>query len=253
MFAQKRRDSIVDLVNHHGQARVKALSDEFEVTEDCIRKDLAILEQQGLVSRLYGGAIKTRTNPHELNVAQRQDKNIEVKQRIAAKALSLISEGDTVFLDISTSNAELARLIAASNLKITVVTNMVAVLLQFCVPCPATLVFIGGSLSPGMDGFIGAETIAGIRRFRFDTAFMGVVGVDLYRNRVETYLLDDGLTKEAAMNSSKKKYLLMEPQKFSNEAPFKFAELEEFTGIVTGDPVPEAMMDALKKYGVEVV
>jgi DeoR family glycerol-3-phosphate regulon repressor len=186
-------------------------------------------------------------------VALRQDKNTEVKQRIAAKALSLINEGDTVFLDISTTNAELARLIVASNLKITVVTNMVAVMIQFCVSCPATLVFIGGSLSPVMDGFIGAETIAGIRRFRFDTAFMGVVGVDLYRNRVETYLLDDGLTKEAAMDSSKKKYLLMDPQKFSNEAPVKFAELEEFAGLITSDPLPEAMTDTLKKHGVEVI
>ncbi|MDR2053253.1 MAG: DeoR family transcriptional regulator, partial [Treponema sp.] len=57
MFAQERRNSIVEMVNRSGQVRVKDLSERFNVTEDCIRKDLAILEEKGLVSRLYGGAV----------------------------------------------------------------------------------------------------------------------------------------------------------------------------------------------------
>ncbi|MDR2485093.1 MAG: DeoR/GlpR family DNA-binding transcription regulator [Treponema sp.] len=176
MFAQERRDSIVEMINRNGQVRVKNLSERFSVTEDCIRKDLGMLEREGRLSRLYGGAVKVRINPQEFNAAQRFDKNGEIKQTIAAKSLPLIHEGDTVFLDISTSNARLSRLIAESQVKVTVVTNMTAVMLNLSVSCRADLIFIGGSFSPGRDGFIGAAAIAGIEPFRFDTAFMGVAG-----------------------------------------------------------------------------
>ncbi|MDR1389984.1 MAG: DeoR/GlpR family DNA-binding transcription regulator [Treponema sp.] len=253
MFAEKRRENIVELVNNRGQVRVKDLSVQFSVTEDCIRKDLAILEQQGLLSRLYGGALKRRTNPHEFTVAQRLDRNTLLKQKIAARAFSLIHEGDTVFLDISTANVELAALLALSPLHVTVVTNMVEVMLKLGVPCETDMVFIGGSFGPGRDGFIGAAAIAAIEQYRFDTAFMGVAGVDLYRNRAETYLAVDGLTKQAAMKASEKKYLLVEARKFSNEAPFKYAGLEDFSGIVTAEKLDAEIKKALKRYPLEIV
>ncbi|MDR2741294.1 MAG: DeoR/GlpR family DNA-binding transcription regulator [Treponema sp.] len=252
-FAQDRRNNIVEMVNRNGQVRVKDLSEKFKVTEDCIRKDLAILEGDGLLSRLYGGAVKIRVNPHEFNVSQRLDKNTEIKQKIALKAFSLIHEGDTVFLDISTSNAQLSRLIAESNLKITVVTNMVEVMLNLSVPCPASLILVGGSFSPGKDGFIGAAAISVIEPFRFDLAFMGVVGVDLYGNRVETYLVDDGLTKEAVMQASRKKYMLLETQKFNNTAPYKYARIDDFTGMITEEPLPDSINKALEQYKLEVI
>jgi DeoR family glycerol-3-phosphate regulon repressor len=241
------------MVNTRGQVRVKDLSGRFKVTEDCIRKDLALLEQEGRLSRAYGGAVKNRVNPHEFNVAQRLEKNPAARREIAAKALALIKEGDTVFLDISTANAELARLIAASSLKLTVVTNMAAVMQGLAVPCGAELVFIGGAFSPGRDGFIGAAAIAAIGTFRFDIAFMGVVGVDLYRNRVETYLADDGLTKQAALEASREKYMLLETRKFGAEAPFKYARIEDFTGIITEGPLPKDIAKALKGYTIKIL
>jgi DeoR family glycerol-3-phosphate regulon repressor len=56
MFVQERRNGIVEMVNRNGRIRVKNLSEQFNATEDCIRKDLAVLEDEGLLSRVYGGA-----------------------------------------------------------------------------------------------------------------------------------------------------------------------------------------------------
>ena len=250
MFAQKRREIITHLVKIEGQVMVKELSGRFNVTEDCIRKDLALLEREGVLSRLYGGAVKSRTNPHEADVIQRLGKNPEIKKNIAAAALGLIKKGDTVFIDVSTTGAELARLIATSDLEVTVVSNMVNVMLALSSPCKAEFFFIGGSFSPGRDSFFGAAAIASIRQFRFDSAFMGTAGVDLYRNRIETYLADDGLTKQAVLGSAKNKFLLLEARKLSNEAPFRYAGLDDFTGIITAEKLNEKTLEALTKYRV---
>jgi DeoR family glycerol-3-phosphate regulon repressor len=95
--------------------------------------------------------------------------------------------------------------------------------------------------------------ITAIEPFRFDLAFMGVVGVDLYGNRVETYIVDDGLTKEAIMRASRKKYMLLETGKFSNTAPYKYACISDFTGIITEGPLPDGIDKALEQYTLEVI
>ena len=69
MFAEERQEQIVRLVEQKGSVRVKELSEQFQVTEDCIRKDLTLLEKRGLLKKSYGGAIKRRVNTHDLHVS----------------------------------------------------------------------------------------------------------------------------------------------------------------------------------------
>ena len=65
MFVQERQEKILTLLRQDGKVLVKELSGRFSVTEDCIRKDLASLEKQGLLKRAYGGAVAPRVNTHE--------------------------------------------------------------------------------------------------------------------------------------------------------------------------------------------
>ncbi len=99
--------------------------------------------------------MRKRVNLHDLNVSQRKDRNTQAKQMIASKAMKLIKDDDMVFLDISTANLELARLIVKSTLNIIVVTNMVDIMLEFMVPTVSRLIMLGGSFSSGRDGFTG--------------------------------------------------------------------------------------------------
>ena len=116
--------------------------------------------------------MRKRVNLHDLNVSQRKDRNTQAKQMIASKAMKLIKDDDMVFLDISTANLELARLIVKSTLNIIVVTNMVDIMLEFMVPTVSRLIMLGGSFSSGRDGFTGSLTDRQLEDFRFDLAFM---------------------------------------------------------------------------------
>ena len=149
MLAKERQNRIVELVNENGSVLVKELSEQFEVTEDSIRKDLSLLEKKGLLKKTYGGAMRNRVNTHERYVSQRKGKNIKEKQDIARKAFELIEEGDVIFLDISTINIELIKLIVEANLNITVVTNMIDIMLNFTAESEVNLLFVGGKLNRG--------------------------------------------------------------------------------------------------------
>lgn len=252
MLARERQSKIVEMVNKEGSVLVKELSELFDVTEDSIRKDLSLLEKKGLLKKTYGGAVKNRVNTHELYVSQRKGKNIKEKQRVAKHAFELLEEGDVIFLDISTNNIELIKLIIEADLKITVVTNMIDVMLSFVPPSDTNFIFIGGKLNRGRDGFIGAYTNKQIEEFNFDKAFMGTVGVDVDNNRVYTYATDDALTKKVIMDASDKSYMMLEKRKFTREGNYRYANISDFIGIVLDEEPEDKFKDKLEEYNVEL-
>ena len=236
MFAEERHEQIVALVNRNGSVRVKELSELFQITEDSIRKDLTILERKGLLKKTYGGAMRKRVNLHDLNVSQRKDRNTQAKQMIASKAMKLIKDDDMVFLDISTA---------------IVVTNMVDIMLEFMVPTVSRLIMLGGSFSSGRDGFTGSLTDRQLEDFRFDLAFMGAVGVDVFGNSVSTYMVEDGITKRAALNRSKAAYMMLETRKFNADGTYKYAGLDNFSGAILESAPPSDIEEKLIEYNFE--
>lgn len=128
MFTEERQSAIENCLRENGKVKVKELSEMFQVTEDCIRKDLKILENAGKLKRTYGGAILSQDYPLKRDVVDRRQFNLDKKRTIAAKAFKLIKNNETIFLDISTTNIELAKLLATSNMRVVVVSNMIDIL-----------------------------------------------------------------------------------------------------------------------------
>lgn len=253
MFVKDRQEYIVKLVNKEGSARVKELSQKFEVTEDCIRKDLATLEKQGKLKRAYGGAVTIRKNVHKLRIKDRQDGPNDERKEIALKAVDLIHEGDLVFLDISTTSMEIASEIINKQLNVTVLTNMIDVLNVLSDAENVTLIFLGGTLNSERDGFSSTMTIQLVSSFKIDIAFMGVAGVNPYDGSLSIYTMDDGYMKERVLSVSKATYLLCEANKFEEDGNFNYATLNDVSGIISGKPLSEDLKKTLAEYELKLI
>ncbi|RSK25880.1 DeoR/GlpR transcriptional regulator [Bacillus sp. HMF5848] len=253
MLAEERHQKIIEKLHSDGSVKVKELSALFKVTEDCIRKDLAQLEKSDLLKRTYGGAVPLRQNTHSFEVVKRKASNVEAKKKIAAKAIELINAGDTIFLDISTSNIELAKEILNSGKRVTVVTNMIEIIQVFTCQSNVKLVSVGGSLNEFCDGFIGSLCIQTITQYKFDIAFVGAVGIDVFENSVFTYDAEDGLTKKAILKSSRKTYLVSEVVKFNHDGNYKYASIDEFKGIITDEKVNDKVKRSLYQSNVNLI
>ncbi len=253
MFAKQRQQQIVEEVNGNGSVKVKELAIKFKVTEDSIRKDLTILEKRGLLKKTYGGAMTVRTLTHNFGVDTRRNRNSSEKKEIARKSVELINEGDTIFLDISTIAIEIANLLVEKQLKITVVTNMLDVLNVVSKSSVMEIIFIGGSLNRTRDGFIGGHAIAQINTFRFDTCFLGSVGVDLDSDIVYTYKVDDGLTKSAILHASKQSYIVLEKEKFTHDGTYKYCALADCSGIITSNNLDNITRSKINDIGIKIV
>ena len=165
--------------------------------------------------------------------------------------MELIKDGDMIFLDISTANLEFAKLLAKSLLNITVVTNMIDIMLELTAATTVKLIFLGGTFSRGHDGFVGSVTISQVSNYRFDLAFIGIVGIDLFDNSVATYMVEDGLTKHAVLENSKRSYMMLETRKFNMDGTYKYAKIDDFTGAIMEAVPPEDLMEKAKEYGIE--
>ena len=253
MFVEERQREILEFLHQNGKVLVKDLSERYQVTPDLIRKDLAKLEKEGLLKRTYGGAIPLIQNSVPQPADDSHENNTEVKQRIAEKAESLIRNGDTVFLDLSSINVEIARQLVRKNRNVTIVTNMINVLEEIPGESRVKLIFIGGKMNKLREGFTGAATIEWMSRFQFDLSFIGVVGIDLVRNSATTYEIDDALTKTGAIKISNKSYIVAESSKFNSTGNCRSASLNSFSGIITDVGLDPEIVEKLTQIGLQVL
>lgn len=251
MFAKERQDAIAALVKAEGRVTVTSLAQRFDVTEDCIRKDLKLLDSEGLLKRVYGGAIGTIIAP-ERDVSKRLNTHVAEKKIIAEKAYEYISSGDLVFLDISTTNIALAELIATGNKRLTVVSNMIDVLRILARNPMVTAICTGGNVNLEFDGFLGATALAMVEPIRFDKAFIGALSVDLENDAVTTFDVDDGLLKKRVVTNASHSYLVADARKLSTDGNYVYARMEDFDAFITNKPTP-ALRKQVEALGTKLV
>lgn len=238
MFTEERLESIIQLLHANGRVKVKELSEKFNVKEDCIRKDLKVLENAGRLKRTYGGAICSRDYPLQRDVIDRKMVHVEEKAIIAEKAARLIKENETIFLDISTTNIKLAGLLVESGKRMTVVSNMLDILQILAQGSAITAIGTGGTIHRTVNGFMGIATAEVIKQYSFDRAFIGSCGIDVVDSSITTFGVEDGLTKKAAILSSRHKYIVMDHEKFYYNDSYKFAHFDDVDAMIT-DMAPD--------------
>jgi DeoR family glycerol-3-phosphate regulon repressor len=254
MFTEERLDEILNILNIEGKVKVKELSQRFNVTEDCIRKDLNQLEHKGSLKRTYGGAIQVRQSSPIYDISEREKIDISTKNVIAKKALGLIQDRETIFLDISTINILIAKALLTSQKRVTVVTNMLEIANVLSKSNNnITVVVAAGVLNKTLNGFIGATANEFIKKYKFDKSFIGSCGIDAFDRSITTFEIEDGITKATIIQSSKETFLVMENKKFNVDGNYKFAIIDDINAIITDEKPSEQIMEILINNEIELI
>jgi DeoR family glycerol-3-phosphate regulon repressor len=254
MFTEERLDEILNILNIEGKVKVKELSQRFNVTEDCIRKDLNQLEYKGSLKRTYGGAIQVRQSSPIYDISEREKTDISTKNVIAKKALELIQDRETIFLDISTINILIAKALLTSQKRVTVVTNMLEIANVLSKSNNnITVVVAAGVLNKTLNGFIGATANEFIKKYKFDKSFIGSCGIDAFDKSITTFEIEDGITKATIIQSSKETFLVMENKKFNVDGNYKFAIIDDINAIITDEKPSEQIMEILINNEIELI
>ena len=252
--ARDRRTQIVQIVSSDGWAGVGDLVRRFGVSEPSIRRDLELLEMEGLVKRVHGGALSSSYNVQGDIYGQRAAEHLEEKRRIAQEAVALIKPQDSLLLDSGSTVTEVARRIASDlpvNQTIRVVTSSLPAAQALTHRPDIELVVIGGVYAHKYRTMIGPLAVAAMQGLHVDKVFLGAGGLSL-----ESGLTADSLQEIEGLHAlslaADKVVVVADSSKVERRGMAVVMPLEDIDVLVTDSAAPPHFVDALQKLGVEV-
>ncbi len=253
MNASDRLNDILKSLNKYGSVSVKELAINYRVTEDLIRKDLKKLESQGLLDRVYGGAQRIKNKFEASSLHYRMQVNTQEKTAIARKAVSLIKNGEYIYLDTSSTSAHIAQILAQSNLEITVLTDMVEVIQTLANVDDITLIAIGGQYNPYTGGFLGQESVRQISQYTVDKAFISCRSVSLEDGYLIEGFIDIGNTKRAILEIARTRIVATQALKYRSSGVYRFYKVADIDMVIVDKPLEDAQVHQLKELEVTVL
>ena len=253
MFAEERYNRIAALVMSEGRVTVAQLASRFNITKETVRRDLALLEKDGLLRRVHGGAVPAASaSTTELSLTSREGRNQAEKARIAKAALTMVPTEGSIVLDGGTTTSSLAALLAqeAGN-QLLVITHSVPVA-STLIGSSLQLEFIGGRVRGLTSACVGSGTVARYSGFRPDVVFIGTNGVHPEFG-LSTPDPEEASVKAAIVRSARRVVVQADASKLNTETLVSFAELGDIDALVTDAQPDTGFTRALAEADVELV
>jgi DeoR/GlpR family transcriptional regulator of sugar metabolism len=245
-----RQEQMRAYIEQKNIVTIKELQQLFpDVTLMTIHRDLDALERCGAVVKFRGGAKSVRlTGDPEFNV--RMQENNMGKSAIARKALQLIQPHTSIFLDASTTNLALAKILPDINLNI--ITTGPSIALELCRLHNPVVTLCCGTINRKNLALSGQNTLQMLENINIDLAFIGVSGCSADAG-LTCGTEGDMLVKRMVIQKARTSVAMCGQEKFSCLMPYTFAQLEDVDYMICDGEVPETVAEAIKQAGVKVL
>ncbi|RNA70455.1 DeoR/GlpR family DNA-binding transcription regulator [Alteribacter keqinensis] len=242
MLTFERHEEILARLQEVKVVKLAELVEATGASESTIRRDLTDLEQQKKIKRVHGGASLVTRRKDEPSLLEKSTKYSEEKRRIAKEAASLVSDGDTIYIDAgSTTQAMIPHLRGKDIVAITNGLNIITDL----VDANIKTYVLGGYVKSGTRAFVGSGAFQSIQSYQFDLAFLGINGVDKHTG-YSTPDPEEALIKQQAIARAASTYILADHTKMGDVTFAKVADLKE-ASLITSDKADEMIVEQLKE------
>lgn len=249
MKKKERQKKLLDEVSINRKVSSSYLSEKLQVSEDTIRRDIKELDDQGLLTKVHGGAISTIQKLYHYN--EDVIYNRENKVRIALKAIPLIEDGMVIIMSGGTTNLMLAKLLP-NTLKATIYTYSLPIAMQLTEHPHIETIFIGGKIHRNSMVTIGIDVIQYLSKLRVDIAFIGVSALSIKQG-----ITDEGyevsLIKKAMIQASERVVYLATYNKLDVTLNYDVCSFNEIDTVVTDYDLENPMLKSYKNAGLHLV
>lgn len=228
-----------DLIEHHliknGKVSVNELSESFGVSKETIRRRLNDLEAQGIAKRVHGGAVLAEQVGGQQIYKSRSVENFSSKQKIGEAAARMVNDGDTIFLDSSTTCLCLARHLADK--RVTIITNSVQILFEVMKLPNLRVISTGGIVRPKEMDFYGEYAERGLDTLCAQKTFFSATGFDLTTGATSSLEVEARLQR-AMIKNTETSIFLCDHSKFGKVGYNRVAGIDEISYLITDMPLP---------------
>lgn len=247
MLKEERHQIILALLDEKKIVKISDLTRVIDVTEMTIRRDLKVLEQHNLLTRIHGGAKLSEENdvlPIELSHIEKKQMNLKEKQEIAALAAAEINDGEVIFLGAGTTLELVYSFLTVKHA--TILTNSIFVFNKFQFDPRFELLLIGGYYRPLTGAFYGSMTNNMLRDIHVDKAFIGVNAI--HQNSLYNANADEGIIERLVLENASKTFILADHSKFNQKAFYHFYDLTLADVLLTDSQFSEQFLTDYTDY-----
>jgi DeoR family transcriptional regulator of aga operon len=256
-----RREQIHRLIDERGFVRVSELREAFGVSGVTARSDLDALEADGTVQRVHGGAVVVQRRDHaerpplESSFEQALAASVVPKQQIGALAAGLVSNGQSIILDVGTTTLAIARaLLARSDLTdVVIITNGLSIALELEPAIPRfTVIVTGGSLRPRQHSLVEPLAATVLSQVHADLAFIGCNGVHAEAGVTNINLPEAGI-KKLMLAAATRSIVVADVSKLGQVHLGQVGSLRSFHTLITDASAATAALAPLREAGLAVL
>lgn len=256
MYSEERRRKIASLTAVEGRVNATELAKKFGVTAETIRRDLAVLDREGIVHRVHGGAVANQvfqTTEYSLDTRSRSASG--AKLAIATAALQFLPDvNGGMFMDAGTTTAALAELLGTqpNSKQWSIVTNSLSIALTLANSGLDEIQLLGGSVRGITQAVVGDTALRTLALMRADVAFIGTNALTLDHG-LSTADSHEAAIKSAMITNAHKVVVLCDSTKMGTDYLVSFGAVEDIDVLITDANAPESFVRALRDAKVEVI
>lgn len=242
----QREKYILDLLAQDGTLSVTALSRDLGVSEVTIRSSLKSLEQQGLLSRTWGGAKPTSM----LNVIDRVKVNEQEKERIAACAASLVRDDDRIMIEAGTTTALIPKYLGDRQ-GVQIVTNSLLALTYARAYRDLDVILTGGEFMRATESMVGPTALESVLTYNARIAFVGTDGFTVDRGTTTRYSQNSAVC-QAMSKQAEEVWLVADSSKYGRAGFVNVLAFDDLTGIITDRGLRDESVEVLNESNVSL-
>lgn len=244
-----RQRKIREMLEREEFLDMERLKSALETSESTIRRDLAQLESEGVLKRVYGGAMSVETRDQSLDFAWQSAHMAAEKLRIATVAAKLVEDNQTVILDGGSTVAAVARQLTGRSLH--VITNSLPIAEVFSDSRQVEVTLTGGYLYPRLRATVGPLCEQVLSSVTADVLIMGIGGVtEAGFSNSNTLVVGP---ERKMIEAARKLVIVTDHSKFGRGSVIHLAPLSEADVVVSDTALGRNFQDLLTSHGVEVL
>lgn len=249
MTTYERRQSLMDLLRKQPGLRVPEIAQALGVSEGTVRNDLNALEEDGHLTRVHGGAVlNDARRASNTAFGVRHQEHSQEKNLIGKIAARLVSDGDSILLDASSTAYYLALSLKEIN-RLRVVTNGIEIARLLAQNTSNTVILIGGVVSSDGSSVTGLLSEQIMSELRIQKAFVSCSGFSIEAGMTEVHL-EEAQLKRKAIESARQVFALVDSSKMGHEDLTPIARTEKITHLFTDSAITEEWKSRLKAANI---
>ena len=250
MSLNRRQEQILEKLRNYAQVDVEALTAEFAVTSQTVRRDLSELCDRGLAIRTHGGARRVISTSSLGYEERRLNKRVE-KEKIGTIAASLIPNNCSLILNIGTTTEQVARALT-DHKNLMVISNNINVIQIFRNSQMRDLVIVGGGVRQSDGAIVGDEAVEFISKYKVDYAVIGASSLDTDGSVLDFDSREVAVARTILKNA-RTRILVADTSKFERSAPVRICTLSDLDYVILDAMPPLEFQEAADRDKTQIL